>query len=191
MNDILISGKQTKLGRALTNYVNSNLTGSLTKYFNSFISANVNFSKNNNNFNCEISIHVEKTVFVQSHAFSNDAYGAFNIANEKIKKRVRRYHKKLNDHRSKSKKLAKNNAYQYIIKNPESYKSSTQLENPLIIAETEFLIKTLSVSEAVMLMELNDQNVILFKNIKNKKINVLHKRKDGNIGWIDTTSIKT
>tara|TARA_E500000178_G_scaffold218683_1_gene215869 strand:- start:274 stop:849 length:576 start_codon:yes stop_codon:yes gene_type:complete len=190
MNDILISGKQTKLGRALTNYVNSNLTDSLTKYFNSFISANVNFSKNNNNFNCEISIHVEKTVFVQSHAFSNDAYGAFNVANEKIKKRVRRYHKKLNDHRIKSKKLAKNNAYQYIIKNPESYKSSTQLENPLIIAETEFLIKTLSVSEAVMLMELNDQNMILFKNIKNKKINVLHKRKDGNIGWIDTTSLK-
>ena len=190
MNDILISGKQTKLGRALTNYVNSNLMDSLTKYFNSFISANVNFSKNNNNFNCEISIHVEKTVFVQSHAFSNDAYGAFNIANEKIKKRVRRYHKKLNDHRIKSKKLAKNNAYQYIIKNPESYKSATQVESPLIIAETEFLIKTLSVSEAVMLMELNDQNVILFKNIKNKKINVLHKRKDGNIGWIDTTSLK-
>ena len=190
MNDILISGKQTKLGRALTSYVNSNLMDSLTKYFNSFISANVNFSKSNNNFNCEINIHVEKTVFVQSHAVSNDAYGAFNIANEKIKKRVRRYHKKLNDHRIKSKKLAKNNAYQYIIKNPESYKSSTQLENPLIIAETEFLIKTLSVSEAVMLMELNDQNMILFKNIKNKKINVLHKRKDGNIGWIDTTSLK-
>ena len=99
-------------------------------------------------------------------------------------------HKKLNDHRIKSKKLAKNNAYQYIIKNPESYKSATQVESPLIIAETEFLIKTLSVSEAVMLMELNDQNVILFKNIKNKKINVLHKRKDGNIGWIDTTSLK-
>ena len=191
MNDILISGKQTKLGRALTSHVKSNLMGSLTKYFNSFILANVNFSKSNNNFNCEISIHVEKTVFVQSHALSNDAYGAFNIANEKIKKRVRRYHKKLNDHRIKSKKLSKNNAYQYIIKNPESFKSSTQVENPLIIAETEFLIKTLSVSEAVMLMELNDQNVILFKNIKNKKINVLHKRKDGNIGWIDTTSIKT
>ena len=190
MNNISISGKQTKLGKALTQYVTENLHSSLTKYFKSYVSANVLFSKSNNNFNCEVSIHVEKTTYVQSHGNSNDAYGAFNIANEKIKKRVRRYHKKLNDHRIRSKKSLKNNAYQYIIKNPESAKSNEDIDNPLIIAETEFLIKTLSVSEALMLMELNDQNLIFFRNQKNRRLNVLHKRKDGNIGWIDSRSIK-
>lgn len=190
MNNILISGKQTKLGKALTQYVSENLHSSLSKYFKSYVSANVLFSKSNNNFNCEVNIHVEKTTYVQSHGNSNDAYGSFNIANEKIKKRVRRYHKKLNDHRIRSKKSPKNNAYQYIIKNPESAKSSKDIDNPLIIAETEFLIKTLSVSEALMLMELNDQNLIFFRNQKNKRLNVLYKRKDGNIGWIDSKSIK-
>ncbi|MBH43587.1 MAG: ribosomal subunit interface protein [Rickettsiales bacterium] len=190
MDNILISGKQTKLGKALTEYVSNNLHSSLTKYFKSFVSANVLFSKSNNNFNCEVNIHVEKTTYVQSQGTSNDAYGSFNIANEKIKKRIRRYHKKLNDHRIRSKKSIKNNAYQYIIKNPESSKNKEEIDNPLIIAETEFLIKTLSVSEALMLMELNDQNVIFFRNQQNKRLNVLYKRNDGNIGWIDSKSVK-
>ena len=187
MNDkILVSGKQTKIGLSLKKYSIDSLNSTLNKYFQEFISSSILFSKDTFNFKCEISIHLEKTIFVKSHSLSNDAYGAFNLANEKIKKRIRRYHRKLTDHRAKlAKKLVETNASEYIIQNPEKVKLNSSEKEPVIIAESEEIIKSLTVSEAIMLMDLNDQNAIFFKNTKNKRLNLLFKRSDGNIGWLD------
>ena len=185
-NKILVSGKQTKIGLSLKKYSIDSLTSTLNKYFQDFISSSILFSKDTFNFKCEISIHLEKTIFVKSHSLSNDAYGAFNLANEKIKKRIRRYHRKLTDHRAKlAKKLIETNASEYIIQNPEKVKLNSSEKEPVIIAESEEIIKSLTVSEAIMLMDLNDQNAIFFKNTKNKRLNLLFKRSDGNIGWLD------
>ena len=100
-NKILVSGKQTKIGLSLKKYSIDSINSTLNKYFQDFISSSILFSKDTFNFKCEISIHLEKTIFIKSHSLSNDAYGAFNLANEKIKKRIRRYHRKLTDHRAK------------------------------------------------------------------------------------------
>ena len=114
--NISISGKQTKVGKSLTKYVNESIIQTLKKYFESFISANILFSKDTYNFRCEINIHIDSAIFIQGNALSNDAYGAFNVANEKIKKRLRRYHKKLTDHRLKNRKSIKYlQASEYII----------------------------------------------------------------------------
>ena len=183
---ILVSGKQTKIGLSLKKYSIDSLNSTLNKYFQEFISSSILFSKDTFNFKCEISIHLEKTIFVKSHSLSNDAYGAFNLANEKIKKRIRRYHRKLTDHRAKiAKKLVETNASEYIIQNPEKVKLNNSEKEPVIIAESEEIIRSLTVSEAIMLMDLNDQNAIFFKNTKNKRLNLLFKRSDGNIGWLD------
>ena len=183
---ILVSGKQTKIGLSLKKYSIDSLNSTLNKYFQEFISSSILFSKDTFNFKCEISIHLEKTIFVKSQSLSNDAYGAFNLANEKIKKRIRRYHRKLTDHRAKlAKKLVETNASEYIIQNPEKVKLNSSEKEPVIIAESEEIIKSLTVSEAIMLMDLNDQNAIFFKNTKNKRLNLLFKRSDGNIGWLD------
>ena len=131
-------------------------------------------------------MHIDSSIFIQGNAISNDAYGAFNVANEKIKKRLRRYHRKLTDLRTKNKKPLKYlEASQYIIQNPEKKSSNNDLAEPVIIAESEDVIKTVSVSEAMMLMNLNDQNAIFFKNIQSKRLNILYRRPDGNIGWVD------
>ena len=183
-NNISVSGKQTKVGKSLTDYVENSILLTLRKYFDNFINSNVQFSKDSFNFRCEVNIHVEGSIFIQGNATSNDAYGAFNVANDKIKKRLRRYHRKLTDHRTKNKKPLKYlEASQYVIQNPELKKNNT-LE-PVVIAESEDVIKTLSVSEAIMLMNLKDQNAIFFKNVRSKKLNILFKRSDGNIGWVD------
>ena len=185
-NNISISGKQTKIGNSLTEYVKINLNATLKKYFRNFINSDVIFSKDRFNFKCEINIHLEGSIFVKGRALSNDAYGAFNIANEKIKKRIRRYHRRLTDHRSNdSTKLNYLEANQYIIKNPEINKINVDKDDPVIISESEEIIKTVSVSEAIMLMNLNDQNAIFFKNVQSKRLNILFKRSDGNIGWLD------
>ncbi len=182
--NISVSGKQTKVGNSLTEYVKTCLISTLQKYFENFITASVLFSKDKYNFRCEINIHVDGSIFIQGNALSNDAYGSFNVANEKIKKRLRRYHRKLIDHRAKSNKQLKFlEANQYIIQDPESKTKGN--EDPVIIAESQDKIKTLSVSEAIMLMNLRDQNAIFFKNVQSKRLNILYRRTDGNIGWVD------
>ena len=186
LNKISVSGKQTKVGKSLTDYVKDSLVNTLKKYFDSFISGNVLFSKDTFNFRCEINIHIDSAIFIQGNAGSNDAYGAFNVANEKIKKRLRRYHRKLTDHRLKNRKTLKNlKANQYIIQDPERKNNKESLYDPVIIAESDDIIKTISVSEAIMLMNLKDQNAIFFKNINSKRLNILYRRSDGNIGWVD------
>ena len=168
----------------MTNFARGILEKTLKKYFKNVIDSNILFSKDNQRFKCEINIHLESNIFIKSHSISDDAYGAFNIANEKIKKRIRRYHRKLIDHRSRNLKAKKFlEASEYIIENPER-KINSNIEDPVIIAESEEIIKTISVSEALMLMSLNDQNAIFFKNIKTKRMNILFKRSDGNIGWL-------
>jgi len=185
-NKISVSGKQTKVGKSLTYYVKDSLVQTLNKYFDNFISGNILFSKDTFNFKCEINIHIDSAIFIQGNAGSNDAYGAFNVANEKIKKRLRRYHRKLTDHRLKNKKPLKYlKANEYIIENPELKNKKESLYNPVIIAESDDIIKTVSVSEAIMLMNLKDQNAIFFKNVQSKRLNILYRRPDGNIGWVD------
>ena len=184
--NISVSGKQTKVGKSLTNYVQSSVSQTLKKHFDNFISSNILFSKDTFNFRCEINIHIDSSIFIQGNALSNDAYGAFNVANDKIKKRLRRYHRKLTDHRLKNKQSLKYlQASQYIIEDPELKKNRDKISEPVIIAESEDIIKTVSVSEAIMLMNLKDQNAIFFKNIQSKRLNILFRRTDGNIGWVD------
>jgi len=183
--DIHVSGKQTKVGKSLTLYVRENLFVTLKKYFSNFITADVLLSKDSYNFKCDISIHIDSSIFIKGNALSNDAYGAFNIANDKLKKRIRRYHRKLVDHRSQLKKNSKHTeASQYVLKD-SSRVNNDENDEPFIVAESEEIIKTLSVSEAMMLMNLNDQNAYFFKNIKSKRLNILFRRSDGNIGWLD------
>ena len=168
-NKVLVSGKQTKVGLSLKKYSIDSITITLNKYFQDFISSSILFSKDTYNFRCEISIHLEKTIFIKSHSLSNDAYGAFNLANEK--------------------RNIETNASEYIIKNPEKVKINISEKEPVIIAESEEIIKSLTVSEALMLMDLNDQDAIFFKNTKNKRLNLLFKRTDGNIGWLDPKKV--
>ncbi|MEE2694843.1 MAG: ribosome-associated translation inhibitor RaiA [Pseudomonadota bacterium] len=183
---ISVSGKQTKVGRSLTDHVKMTINSTLKKYFESFRNANIIFSKDTFNFRCEISIHVDGSILIHGNSSNNDAYGAFNLANEKIKKRLRRYHRKLTDHRNKNKKsLRFLKANQYIIEEPETKNLKKDIDEPVIIAESNEIIKTISVSEAMMLMNLKDQNAIFFKNDRSKRLNILYRRTDGNIGWVD------
>ena len=94
--------------------------------------------------------------------------------------------RKLTDHRQKNSKLVKSiEASEYVLKDPDKEKFTTNDFEPVVIAESEEIIKNLSVSEALMFMNLNDQNAIFFKNVKTNRLNILFKRSDGNIGWLD------
>jgi ribosomal subunit interface protein len=193
---VTVSGKQVDIGEAFPAYAESHLDDVVDKYFDSGIDSNVTVSRAGAGLRVDISVHPGRGIVVQSHGEGATAHAAFDLALERIAKRLRRYKRRLRDHNRKEKSEAKQNprnAQRYIIAPPaESDDDNDQdsgLEeagdNPIIIAETTSELETLSVSEAVMRLDLADRSALVFLNAGNGRVNVVYQRRDGNIGWVD------
>jgi ribosomal subunit interface protein len=193
---VTVSGKQVDIGEAFPAYAESHLDDVVDKYFDSGIDSNVTVSRAGAGLRVDISVHPGRGIVVQSHGEGATAHAAFDNALERIAKRLRRYKRRLRDHNRKEKSEAKQNprnAKRYIIAPPaESDDDNDQdsgLEeagdNPIIIAETTSELETLSVSEAVMRLDLADRSALVFLNAGNGRVNVVYQRRDGNIGWVD------
>ena len=192
-----VQGKQIDVGDALREHVTDKLEDIDHKYFNHATTATVTFSReghSNNLFKVHISFNVSKSIAVVTEATEHDPYVAFDSASEKAAKRLRRYKRRLRDHHARTEKtpeseLIKARAYTHAQEAQEAVEQNNEVEDvhtdPAIIAEIQTHIEKMSVSEAVMRMELADQNAIMFRNASNEKINMVYLRKDGNIGWIE------
>ncbi len=190
--EISVKGKNMDVGDALSSHVQDQLTPAVNKYFNQAIDASVTFSREAHQLRADISVHPgPRGLLIQSKSEGVDAYGAFEGALERIAKQLRRYKRRLSDHH---KGLTAADEYlqaqQYVIE-PEQEDSDIEPEGqPTIVAEMQTHIATLTVSEAVMRMDLADAPVVMFRNSANGGLNVVYKRNDGNIGWIDPSNIK-
>ncbi|MEM9470276.1 MAG: ribosome-associated translation inhibitor RaiA [Pseudomonadota bacterium] len=188
-----IHGKQMDIGEALRSYITDKLEDVNEKYFNRAIEANVTLSPEGSAFTkTHISIRVGKDIMVMSDAIEPDHYASFDSACEKVAKQLRRYKKRLRDHHERLENLPEDNfipARSSVISAAEN-KPLEELEeqdhsDPLVVAEMATNIQTMSVSEAVMRLDLSGENALLFRNAQHNGLNMVHKRKDGNIGWID------
>ncbi len=194
---VTVSGKQVDIGDAFPAYAEDHLEDVVEKYFDSGIDSNVTVSRAGSGLRIDISVHPGRGIIVQSHGEGATAHAAFDLALERIAKRLRRYKRRLRDHHRKEKSEAKQNprnAQQYVIAPPVDDEDTgqdqesglaEQGDNPVIIAETTAELETLSVSEAVMRLDLSDRSAMVFLNAGNKRVNVVYLRRDGNIGWID------
>ena len=195
--EMTVQGKQIDVGDALREHVIDKLDDIDQKYFNHATNATVTFSReghSHNLFKVNISFNVGKNIQVVTEATEHDPYVAFDSASEKAAKRLRRYKRRLRDHHSRTDKtpeteLVKARDYtlaQQAMEEVEEQDNDAVVDSePAIIAEIQTHIETLSVSEAVMRMELADQNALLFHNASNGKLNMVYMRKDGNVGWIE------
>jgi ribosomal subunit interface protein len=185
---LTIKGKQIDIGNALKSHIEENITASVEKYFDNTTDASVTISKEAHNFTADIQVHITKRIMVQGSGSGGDAYAAFEEANEHVAKRLRRYKRRLNDHKHRG-----NNevlmAQHFVLQAEPNIHSSAPVENepdnPIIIAEMSHEIETLSVSDAVMRMDLAHVSALMFRNIKDNKLNMVYMRQDGNIGWVD------
>lgn len=199
--DIRVIGSGMDVGQSLTQYVQENLTKAVTKYFDKAVSADVHFSKHNHLFKVIITVNegVKGGITVKSNAEAGDVYGCFNEATEKCAKQLRRYKRRIKNYRHKGgglKSIEPNykalDAMKYILP-PVAYnifeeienEESDELENQSVIEERTTNIEELSVEEAIMKMDLADLPALVFINSKNKRVNVVYHRKDGNISWVD------
>ncbi len=182
-----ITGKQINIGDALQTHVKDGLGEVVSKYAERPTDANVIFSKSASEFNCEATIHLSTGLTAQAKAHAHEIYAAFEACAEKLEKQLRRYKRRLKDHhRARSEPVALSSASSYILATEnDAEDNEPETLQPIIVAEMQTDIKSLSVGEAVMQMELAGAPVLVFKNEGKNGLNVVYRREDGNIGWID------
>ena len=190
---ITVSGKQVDLSDALRTRVGTQLDLIAGKYFDSALEAQVTFSRTRSFFTCDINVHAGRGLQLRGKGEAADANAAFDAAAEHIAKRLRRYRRRVNEHhRDLANRARPEAARQYVLRQEEESAGAaaaddeTVTENyATVIAESQAEISLLSVGEAVMRMDLVDQSVMMFRNSATGEFNVIYRRTDGLIGWID------
>jgi len=182
-----ISGKQIDIGEALQTHVKDELSGIVAKYAERPTDAHVIFSKSASEFVCETIVHLSTGLTTQAKAKAHEIYAAFDQCSDKMEKQLRRYKRRLKDHhRDRAEPVEIMGASSYILASEgEDQESEPDSLQPMIVAEMETPIPSLSVGEAVMQMELAGAPVLVFRNEGKDGLNVVYRRDDGNIGWID------
>jgi len=182
-----ISGKQIDVGEALQSHVKSELGETFEKYAQRPTDATVIFSRIASAYQCEANVHLSTGLSVVAKGNAHDVYAAFEAARERMDKQVRRYKRRLRDHhRDRRGPVEFADAPLYVLASDEGTdEAEPDTLQPIIIAETEAKIPSLSVGEAVMQMELAGATFLIFRNDKHGAVNVVYRRADQNVGWID------
>ena len=184
--DVRVADHQVDTAESLHEHAQQRISEITEKYFARSVGANVTFGRGpNNDFTCDIVAPVTQGVVLTASHNARDAEMAFNGAADRIEKQLRRYMRRLKDHRADDSASAfVENAAYTIFSAPDGAKDD-EAGAPTIIAETRVDIPEASVSDAVMLMDLRNTNALLFKNSGTGEFNMIYRREDGNIGWVE------
>ncbi len=187
-----ITGRNLDIGDALRTHITERLEQIADKYFSSSISGQVTVTKEGQEFRVEGLVHVGTGIDLEAKAQSADPYGAADAALTKLEKRLRRYKRRLRDHRSQRKEpVLRYPIAEQIIQADDDKSDEPESLNPIIIAETRSDLQELTVGEAVMQLDISDRSFLVFRNGGVGRINVVYRRDDGNIGWIDPDFVET
>ena len=177
------------LGERLRRHVEARLNDGVAKYFDHALDSHVVFEPEGPLVRADISVHVGRGIQVQGHGAAEDAQNAFDLAMERIAKRLRRNKRRLRDHHRKSGSARREEALtaqHVILADPgDRTDEETDGDSPLVIAETVSEIESMTVGEAVMRIDLAAQPVVVFRNAAHGGLNVIYRRGDGNLGWLD------
>jgi ribosomal subunit interface protein len=182
-----VSGKNLDVGDALRERISDRIAETVSKYFDGGYSGHVTLAKDGFGFRTECAIHLDSKVTLHAEGMATDAYASADQAALRIEKRLRRYHRRLKDHRpERNDGWAAVDAASYIIAAPEQ-ESEADIEEftPVIIAESTTTLKQLSVSDAVTELDMTGAPVLVFRHAAHGGINIVYRRADGHFGWID------
>ena len=189
-----ISGKSISVGDALRGRVSERTDEVLRKYFDGNYSGHITLSKDGFGFRTDCSLHLDSGITLEADSNAADAYASADQALVMIEKRLRRYKSRLKD-RSARKTYAANaaladiDAPSYVIEAPVESDEEVITYSPVIIAEATTSLKRLSVSEAVMELDLTGAACIVFQHGSSGRVNIIYRRTDGNVGWVDPPSV--
>jgi ribosomal subunit interface protein len=192
---IRIFGKGISVGDALRERVSDRTDEVLRKYFEGNYSGHFTIGKDKVGFRADCSLHLDSGITLEAEATASDAYASADQAIEHIETRLRRYKSRLKDHSQRkaataSQHRAALDAASYVIESPVDEDHEVTAYNPVVIAESTTSLNHLSVSEAVMELDLTGAPVVVFLHATNGRVNVIYRRPDGNVGWVDPPSVK-
>jgi ribosomal subunit interface protein len=186
--DVRVADHQVDTSESLHEYAQERMAEITQKYFSRSVGANVTFGRAaENGYSCDIIAPVLQGVVLKASHSARDPQMAFNGAADRIEKQLRRYMRRLKDHKVDDQAQAYVENAAYTIFTPPG-QSDEEAEHPAIVAETRVDIPDSSVSDAVMLMDLRNTNALLFKNSATGEYNMVYRREDGNIGWVEPRS---
>jgi ribosomal subunit interface protein len=190
-----VSGKNMDIGDALRGRINQRIAEATAKYFDGGYSGHVTIGKDGYGFRTDCVIHLDSGIVLEADAIAGDAYASADQAAERIEKRLRRYKRRLKDHQvaRADGQLTEQNAVaapSYIIEAPEQDTDDEITEfNPVIIAESTTALAHMSVSDAVLQLDLTGTTVVVFRHAGHGRVNLVYRRADGHIGWIDPPTV--
>lgn len=186
--NIQLTGKHIDLGESLSDYLDEKLLECVNKYSENPVDAHIVFSKDRHEFICDITVHLSTGLRTKATGRADEIYASADNALERMEKQLRRYKRRLkNHHNSRNQPIEAFAEASYVLEalqDDESAEASEDLQ-PAIIAETEIKVQNMTVGEAVMQMELSEERFMVFRNNSHGGVNVVYRREDGNIGWID------
>lgn len=186
--EIRVSGHQVDTGEALQLHVGERLTAIIEKYFSRALSSQVTFGRAPAGaFRCDIIMHVMQNLVLKATGLAHDAHLALDQAAEKIDKQLRRYKRRLKDrHEQTAHSRAVEEAAYVIFEEPAiEHDDEIEVDAPLVIAETRVDVPEATVSDAVMMLDLRNTTALLFKNAGTGRHNMVYRRGDGSIGWVE------
>lgn len=184
---IQITGKNVEVGDAYQSYVADKIRSLLQKYVSRDLNGHVRLEKERGLFKTNCSVRLSSGLLLETHGEGSDAYASADAAVERLETRMRKYRQRLKGHDSGRGNGARGgfDARDYVVSVAEEADDVPVGDNPLIIAETQRSVMQLSVSEAVMQLDLTEAPFLMFRNAGTGGINLVYRRGDGNIGWID------
>jgi ribosomal subunit interface protein len=186
-----VSGKNLDIGDALRERISDRITETVGKYFDGGYSGHLTLARDGFGFRTECAIHLDSKITLHADGMAPDAYASADQAVLRIEKRLRRYHRRLKDHRperneTRAAHWAAVDAASYIIAAPEQEDDAgIDAFTPVIIAESTTTLKQLSVSDAVSELDLTGAPIMVFRHAAHGGVNIVYRRADGHFGWID------
>ena len=181
--NINITGRHMETGTALKEHVETRLEDAVHKYFERSADVSVTFSKQGHEFQAACALHLDSGLYLHASGAADDVYACFDQSVGKIEKQLRRYKRRLKNHHDQ-KRLSVGATPEKILA-PEPQDDVPEEVSPVVIAESKKQVAQLSVSEAVMQLEVGAEDFVLFKSVARDALSLVYKRSDGNIGWLE------
>jgi ribosomal subunit interface protein len=189
---VRVSGKHMEIGEAFRLRIEEQIEQAVTKYFDGGYSSQITVEKSGSRFSADCKIHLDTGAALHANGEATEPQAAFDAASIRIEKRLRRYKRKLKDHHIGNGHAGFSEvAYTVMDSVPDDEHDEVPEDYaPTIVAESTKQLKTMSVASAVMALDMTDEPVLIFRSSGKEELNIVYRRNDGNIGWIDAANVK-
>lgn len=183
-----VSGKHMEIGDAFRSRIQERMAESIDKYFDGGFAGHVTVEKAGSRYAADCRLHLDTGTVLQAAGEAQDPQIAFDAAAERIEKRLRRYKRRLKSHQAESTAFD-TVAYRIVSPVSEEEEETSSDSAPTVVAESTVSLRSMSVASAVFELDLQDSPVLVFRNVGSDQVNIVYRRPDGNIGWIDPSTV--